>query len=130
MSELIETFQNDEMFYYISADGRYLGAANGDNPYGGEAIYPPPEYGDQIWLFSDSPPYWSESPSRLTSIEDAWREEQMSRVSNQLLMMEDEDPDAEPGTPRQWRDYRIELRKWTETNPDFPNSSKRPVAPS
>lgn len=66
----------------------------------------------------------------LASIEDQWREEQMSRVATQLLMLEDEDPDAEPGTARQWRDYRIELRKWVEGNADFPNKEKRPVAPS
>ncbi len=53
----------------------------------------------------------------------------MTRVVNQLLMLEDEDPNAKPGTARQWRDYRIELRKWTAENPDFPDSSKRPVAP-
>lgn len=62
-------------------------------------------------------------------IEDAWREEQMLRVANQLLMLEDEDPGAEKGTDRQWRNYRIELRKWTDSHPDFPDTSKRPVAP-
>lgn len=33
-------------------------------------------------------------------------------------------------TARQWRDYRIQLRLWTDTNPDFPDISKRPVQPS
>lgn len=62
-------------------------------------------------------------------IEDAWREEQMLRVANQLLMLEDEDPGAEEGTDRQWRNYRIELRKWTDSHSDFPDTSKRPTAP-
>ena len=62
-------------------------------------------------------------------VENEWRESQMVRVANQLLMLEDNDPSAEPGTARQWRDYRIELRKWIEGNVDFPDQSKRPVAP-
>lgn len=66
---------------------------------------------------------------KLAVVEDAWREEQMARVANQLLMLDDDDPDAEPGTARQWRDYRIELRKWIEGNLGFPNSDNRPKAP-
>jgi len=61
--------------------------------------------------------------------ENIWREGQMSRVANQLLMLDDDDPKAETGTARQWRDYRIQLRSWVDTNPDFPDSSKRPKAP-
>ncbi|PIB51746.1 hypothetical protein AOA57_02565 [Pseudomonas sp. 2588-5] len=89
------------------------------------------QYGGKVILKSDyiAPPYVA-TFEELALIENQWREDQMVRVANQLLMLEDDDPDAEPGTARQWRDYRIELRKWTETNPDFPNSSKRPVAPS
>ena len=68
---------------------------------------------------------------KLTVIESQWREDQMVRIANQLLMIEDEDPDAEPGTKRQWMDYRIALRKWvTNGNPNFPDSTKRPVAPT
>jgi hypothetical protein len=62
--------------------------------------------------------------------ENIWREGQMSRVANQILMLDDDDPKAETGTARQWRDYRIQLRSWTDTNPDFPDSSKRPIAPT
>ncbi|MGY2367135.1 hypothetical protein ACW9IO_31720, partial [Pseudomonas azotoformans] len=81
MTELIESAQADEMRYYISAEGVYLGAANGDNPYpGGQPIFPPPEYGDQVWLFSDSAPYWSESPSVAATRENSWRDEQMPKA--------------------------------------------------
>nr|WP_315412914.1 hypothetical protein [uncultured Pseudomonas sp.] len=113
------------MKHYVDSNGVYLYGTDGEAPEGGIDVEPQPEYADQIWLF----PGWGPSIFKATQIEDQWREEQMTRVVNQLLMLEDEDPNAKPGTARQWRDYRIELRKWTAENPDFPDSSKRPVAP-
>lgn len=61
--------------------------------------------------------------------ENEWREQQMSAVADQLLMIEDDDPSAKPGTARQWRDYRIALRGWNEDNSDFPDETKRPKQP-
>lgn len=81
---------------------------------------------DEIWLHMNPPP----NHEQIAVQEDQWREVQMARIANQLLMIEDEDPEAEPGTKRQWQDYRIALRKWSADKPDFPDSSKRPVAPS
>lgn len=119
------------MGYYVNSSGGYMGFFDEESaPIGGGFVNlkdNAPEYGDQVWLF----PGWSESPSQNINSENQWREEQMARIANQLLMIEDEDPDAEPGTKRQWMDYRIALRKWvTDSNTDFPDSSKRPVAPS
>lgn len=122
----IEELQGSELFHYVSANGVYLGGWNGQPPECA-IIVPPPEWADQFWNFDTSA--WSESPSQLIAVENQWREEQMTRVANQLLMIEDEDPKAEPGTTRQWRDYRIALRAWVEGNADFPDQSKRPVAP-
>lgn len=122
-NEIIETF-GQPFRYYVNETGAYLGATDG-NPISDYQVLEPPVNGDQIWQF----PGWSESPSLAQYRESQWRETQMTRVANQLLMLEDEDPNAEPSTARQWRDYRIELRKWTAENPDFPDSSKRPVAP-
>lgn len=67
---------------------------------------------------------------KLIPIEDEWREAEMGRIAEQLLMLEDDDPGAQPGTAAQWRAYRIELRKWTTDNPDFPDMNKRPIQPS
>jgi hypothetical protein len=68
--------------------------------------------------------------AKLVLAENEWVETQMGEIAEQLLMLDDEDPSAKQGTARQWRDYRIELRKWTGENPDFPDSGKRPLAPS
>ncbi|SDU61497.1 hypothetical protein [Pseudomonas mediterranea] len=62
--------------------------------------------------------------------EASWVEEEMVVIAEQLVMLEDEDPSALPGTSRQWRDYRIALRAWNEANTDFPDTTKRPVKPT
>lgn len=111
--------------YYVDQEGVYLGATDGQ-PLSGFEVMGAPFSADQIWLF----PGWAESASWAKMREDQWREEQMTRIANQLLMIEDEDPNVETGTARQWRDYRIELRKWVEGSADFPDKEKRPVAPS
>lgn len=111
--------------YYVSESGAYLGATDGD-PLSEFEVMVAPFSSDQTWMF----PGWSESPSWAKMREDQWREEQMSRIAKQLLMIEDENPKAEPGTARQWRQYRISVMDWVEgENPDFPDETKRPVAP-
>jgi hypothetical protein len=127
---MTEAFSDFVMRYYINSDGKYLGGWDENPPEGSIAVYPPPTIADQIWMFSDVEPFWSESPSQARTREGQWRDEQMARIANQLLMIEDEDPDAEPGTKRQWMDYRIALRKWVDGGSvDFPDATKRPVAP-
>lgn len=81
---------------------------------------------EEIDLHLNPPP----TPNQLIAIEDQWREEQMIRIANQLLMIEDEDPEAESGTARQWRDYRIALRAWVQGREGFPASINRPVSPA
>ena len=62
-------------------------------------------------------------------IETAWRSAELLVVADQLLRIEDEDPTALPGTARQWRDYRIQLRAWIEGAEQFPDQQYRPVRP-
>lgn len=62
--------------------------------------------------------------------ETAWQVEELATIADQLLAIEDGDPAAFPGTARQWRDYRTQVRAWKEGHPDFPDGNKRPVRPS
>lgn len=63
------------------------------------------------------------------SAEISWREEELSIIADQLLRIEDGDPTALPGTGRQWRDYRIQLRAWAEGADHFPDAAYRPARP-
>ena len=84
-----------------------------------------PEYADQTWLF----PGWSESPSQASYREVEWRETEMPKAQPNVTALEYGE-EVIPGTAQQWQKYWLALRKWTADNPDFPDSSKRPVAPS
>jgi len=61
-------------------------------------------------------------------IEAAWRATEMPRAQQNVTAIEYGEEDI-PGTTQQWQRYWLALRKWTAENPDFPDSSKRPVAP-
>lgn len=115
--------------HYVSIDGRYLGGYDdGALPESSESINlgdNPPSYADQQWLF----PGWSESPSQVVSRENEWRDTEMPKAQQNVTAIEYGEEDI-PGTAQQWQKYWLALRKWTETNPDFPDSSKRPLAPS
>lgn len=64
-----------------------------------------------------------------TEREASWVDAEMPIVAEQLVMIEDDDPSALPGTPRQWRDYRIALRAWKEGAEGFPKPESRPTRP-
>jgi len=68
--------------------------------------------------------------AELTAAEDAWRTKEMESIADQLIAMEDDDPEALPGTERQWRDYRTLVRGWKEGHPDFPSAGSRPHRPA
>lgn len=61
--------------------------------------------------------------------EQIWVLGELDLVAGQLLRIEDEDPTALPGTDRQWRDYRIQLRAWAEGADGFPDVVQRPTRP-
>ena len=85
----------------------------------------PPDYSDQLWLF----PGWGPSRMRLATVEIDWRDQQMPIVRNNVTAIEYGEAGI-LGTAQQWRSYWLALRKWTDANPDFPDSAKRPVAPN
>lgn len=62
-------------------------------------------------------------------VELSWREEQMP-IAQQAVTALTYGETGIPGTVDDWQKYWLSLRKWTVTNPDFPDSTKRPVAPN
>lgn len=115
--------------HYIDESGSYIGGYGGGATPEQQGLINlgnnPPEHADEIWLF----PGWSESQFLLAQVENQWREEQMPIAQQSVTAIEYGAEDI-PGTAQQWQKYWLALRKWTDTNPDFPDSSKRPVAPS
>ena len=57
--------------------------------------------------------------------ERGWRDSELVRADIELLKVQD---GVGTGTVAAWRSYRIQLRDWP-TSPDFPDATKRPVAP-
>lgn len=62
---------------------------------------------------------------QLEFAERAWRDTELDRADIELNKVQD---GMGTGTVSQWREYRCNLRNWPESQ-DFPDSSKRPVAP-
>lgn len=113
------------MKYYVDADtGKYLEGTDSIPPENGLAVEPAPEYADQVWQF----PGWSESPSKAINRENDWRKSEMPKAQQNVTAIEYGEDDI-TGTAQQWQKYWLALRKWTDANPDFPDISKRPVAP-
>lgn len=57
--------------------------------------------------------------------EREWRDNELARSDRELNKVQDGDAS---GTVSSWREYRTLLRDWPE-NPNFPDSTKRPIAP-
>ncbi len=114
-------------FFYVDKNGRYLGSWVDceDPPELGLISVPAPDSADQIWKF----PGWSKSDLLARLEETKWRALEMPSAQQNITSIEYGADDI-PGTAAQWKAYWLALRKWTEDNPDFPDSSKRPVAPS
>ena len=64
----------------------------------------------------------------LIAEETQWVESERNFVTEQLEAIED--GEEVPGTEREWRDYRIQVRAWKEGVEGFPEAEKRPVRPS
>lgn len=64
-----------------------------------------------------------------TAEEGSWRNSELLFAADQLMAIDDDDPNRLPGTDREWRDYRIAVRAWNEGNVDFPNKELRPKRP-
>ena len=75
------------------------------------------------------PPPYVPTTQELSEIENVWREVEMPKAQQNVTAIEYGD-EGISGTAQQWQKYWLALRKWTADNPDFPDSTKRPVAPS
>jgi len=75
------------------------------------------------------PPPHVPSVEEQEATESAWRQAEMPRAQQNVTAIEYGEEDI-PGTAQQWQKYWLSLRKWTTDNPDFPDSAKRPVAPT
>lgn len=62
-------------------------------------------------------------------IELEWRDIEMPKAQQSVTALQYGE-EGIPGTAQQWQKYWLALRKWNDTNPDFPDSTKRPVAPT
>lgn len=65
------------------------------------------------------------TPEQLTFSERSWRNGELDRADIELNKVQD---GMGVGTVAAWREYRCALRDWP-SNPNFPDSTKRPVAP-
>lgn len=128
---------------YVRPDGSYVGGF-GDGALPSERdAYPAavedlvnigedsPEYADQIYLF----PGWAPSRLKQELNEQLWRVQTLVIIARQLEAIEEDEADETPsdllpGTRKQWLKYRGQVSNWNETSADFPDSSKRPVAPT
>ncbi|WP_085708263.1 MULTISPECIES: hypothetical protein [unclassified Pseudomonas] len=68
------------------------------------------------------------------SAEDAWRDQEISLINNQLMAIEEaeatgQDTGTLPGTRVQWLGYRTAVRKWKTGAEHFPDSGYRPIRP-
>lgn len=121
-------------FYYLT-DGSAVGNYNG-MPYNFHPKATPEQWS---WFQAElaagnfqevaRPPDPAADPIDPAIVENSWRETQMPIAQQNVTAIEYGEEDI-TGTAQQWQKYWLALRKWTETNPDFPDSSKRPVAPS
>ena len=64
----------------------------------------------------------------LIAEETQWVESERNYVAEQLEAIED--GEEIPGTEREWRDYRIQVRAWKEGTEGYPDSENRPVRPA
>ncbi len=79
------------------------------------------------WLKEGNVPDPVDPPSveQVTAVERVWRDSELDRADIELNKVQD---GMGTGTVSAWREYRCSLRNWPES-PDFPDSTKRPVAP-
>jgi len=111
-------------YIIVGDDGSVTAVAEGVNIF--EYVK---EIGGNVILRADYvPPPHVPTLQELFASENAWREVEMPIAQQNVTAIEYGEEDI-PGTTQQWQRYWLALRKWTAENPDFPDSSKRPVAP-
>lgn len=85
---------------------------------------------EEIKLHLKPPPTEAELHAVAVDGENVWRITETAIAKDNLDAILFEDPDALPGTDVEWKAYGVALRKWKESNPDFPDSTKRPPRPT
>ncbi|MGY3644129.1 hypothetical protein [Pseudomonas fluorescens] len=76
----------------------------------------------------------AEEQALLMVAENAWREQEIGSIANQLMALEESEATGEaagalPGTRSQWLSYRTKVRAWKEGAEGFPDSAQRPARP-
>lgn len=72
--------------------------------------------------------------ANLVPIEVEWRAATLAMIARQLEALEEVEDgfppaDLKAGTRAQWRQFRGLVSNWNEASGNFPDSSKRPLAP-
>lgn len=118
-------------FYYLE-DGSVVSSYNG-MPYNFHPEATPEQW---IWFHEQllggratevpKPADPEPAPTDYSLIENLWRDSEMPKAQQNVTAIEY----GEPGDAQAWKAYWLALRKWTSENPDFPDATKRPQAPS
>ncbi len=110
---------------------QFIDQAGDGGPYGWILMSGPRP--DSVDYTAQSDGTWSITQETLKAkqapIENAWRDSEMPKAQQNVTAIEYGE-EGIPGTAQQWQKYWLALRKWTDANPDFPDSTKRPVAPT
>ena len=61
--------------------------------------------------------------------ETLWKEGVMRVITDQLIALEDDDPDRMPVTEQEWRAYRTQIRAWKLGAMGYPAIENRPAKP-
>jgi len=61
--------------------------------------------------------------------EGEWRDSELAIARDNVTAIQFGDENSLAGTESEWKAYWIELRVWSESNPDFPSTEKRPTRP-
>lgn len=121
-------------FYYLE-DGSAVGSYNG-MPYNFHPQATPEQWmwfqeqlleghATQVPRPADPEP----GPVDYSLIENQWRDIEMPIARNTVTAIQFGE-EGITGTEQDWKEYWLALRKWTGSNPNFPDSTKRPVAPN
>ena len=79
-----------------------------------------------LWLTGGGEPIPDDTANEISvNNERLWRNLELSRADIELNKVQD---GMGSGTVTAWREYRCALRNWP-ASPDFPDSTKRPIAP-
>ena len=119
------------VFAELGSNAQQIG---GDRPGGWVAMNGPRPDTDTHMYSAQADGTWAVTQETLDGVrkevEDAWRSVEMPLARENRIALAEMGDDSIPGTAKQWQDYWLALRDWKDSNPDFPDMSKRPIRPS